>query len=96
MEIQEKYLHIIREAYSDLHISSIEFNNQGQNSDVIVINREFIFRFPKYSHAMESLKMETAILNHVSSYLPLDVPAPMFVNLENEVIGEAFIGVVDP
>ena len=92
MEIQEKYLHIIREAYSDLHISSIEFNNQGQNSDVIVINREFIFRFPKYSHVMESLKIETAILNHVSSYLPLDVPAPMFVNLENEVIGEAFIG----
>jgi len=92
MEIPENYLHIIQKEYPDFSISSIEFNDQGQNSDVIVINREFIFRFPKYSRVLERLKMETAILNHVRDYLPLDVPAPMFVNLEHKFVGEAFIG----
>jgi aminoglycoside 2''-phosphotransferase len=92
MKKQEAYLQSIQKLYPDLDIASVEFNAQGQNSDVVVINREFIFRFPKYFHVLERLKTETAILKSIQGYVPLPVPAPMFLNLDQEKVGEAFVG----
>ncbi len=92
MNKQETYLQSIQKAYPNLDIASVEFNTQGQNSDVVVINKEFIFRFPKYSHVLEGLKTETAILRSIQGCVTLAVPAPMFINLELETLGEAFVG----
>lgn len=92
MNRQETYLQSIRRACPDLGLSSIEFNDQGQNSDVVVVNKEFIFRFPKYTHVLERLKTEAAILNGIQGHVPLAVPVPAFINLEPAAVGEAFVG----
>ena len=92
MNKQEAYLQSIQKAYPNLDVASVEFNAQGQNCDVAVINNEFIFRFPKYSQAVERLKTETAILRSIQGSVTLPVPAPMFINLEQETVGKAFVG----
>ncbi|NIV36026.1 MAG: aminoglycoside 6'-acetyltransferase, partial [Anaerolineae bacterium] len=56
MKNRDAYLKSIRTAYPDLEIASAEFNSQGQNSDVVVVNGELIFRFPRYAHVLENLK----------------------------------------
>jgi aminoglycoside 2''-phosphotransferase len=91
MNRQEACLQSIRKAFPDLGISSIGFNDQGQNSDVVIVNQEFIFRFPKYPHVLEKLETETAILNGIQGHVTLAVPVPMFVNLQ-KTVGEAFVG----
>lgn len=92
MNKQAHYWQAIQKACPDLEATSIAFNRQGQNSDVIVVNHEFVFRFPKYDQVLEQLKVETAVLQHIQDRLPLAVPAPLFINLEQKSVGEAFIG----
>lgn len=92
MDKQKLYLQNIRRAYPDLPISSVSFNDQGQYNDVLVVNAELIFRFPKYAHGLESLQIEAAILAGIQDYVPLAVPRPAFNNLQNQAVGEAFLG----
>ncbi|NIV40423.1 MAG: phosphotransferase, partial [Anaerolineae bacterium] len=88
---QDAYLQSIRAACPDLDVVSARLNTQGQNSDVVVVNGEWIYRFPKYPHVLENLRTETAILEGVRGRLPLRVPDPVYLNLEQPV-GQAFAG----
>jgi aminoglycoside 2''-phosphotransferase len=92
MNKQDILLQSICAAYPDLRIASVEYNGDGQNNDVLVVNDEFIFRFPKYMDALKRLRVETAILTGIQSHILLPVPAPMFVNIERRAVGEAFLG----
>jgi aminoglycoside 2''-phosphotransferase len=93
MNKQDVLLQSIRSAYPDLRIASVEFNGDGQNNDVLVVNGELIFRFPKYAGALKRLRIETAILTGIQGHVfSLPVPAPMFVNIEERAVGEAFMG----
>ena len=91
MKMQDAYLQSIRAACPELDVVSAGFNTQGQNSDVVLVNGELIFRFPKYPHVLENLRTETAILKGVRGRLPLPVPDPIYANLEKPV-GQAFAG----
>lgn len=91
MNKQEAHLQSIQKAYPDLDVAAVAFNAEGQNSDVVIVNREFIFRFPKHAHVLERLKTETAILGGIQSHVTLAVPDPLFVNLE-QTVEEAFVG----
>lgn len=92
MNKQDVLLQSIRSEYPDLQIVSVEFNGDGQNNDVLVVNGEFIFRFPKYAGALKLLRIETAILTGIQGHVSLPVPAPMFVSIEGRAAGEAFMG----
>ena len=92
MDRQQTYLRSIRETYPDLKIGAVVFNDQGQNNDVLVVDDTFIFRFPKYDHVIAQLQVETAILRGVQGRVPLEVPNPVYVQLEDVVVGTAFVG----
>ena len=92
MNKQDVLLQSIRSEYPDLRIASVEYNGNGQNNDVLVVNDEFIFRFPKYMDALKRLRIETAILAGIQGHASLAVPDPMFVNIERRAVGEAFMG----
>ena len=87
-----KYTHTINDAYPDLEILSAQLNDQGQNNDVLVINGEWIFRFPKYAQALERLAIETAILKGVQGYISLPIPVPAFTTLGTGEVGASFVG----
>jgi len=92
MNKQDVLLQSIRSEYPDLRIASVEYNGDGQNNDVLVVNDEFIFRFPKYVDALKRLRIETAILTGIQGRVSLPVPAPSFVNIEGRAVGKAFMG----
>ncbi len=92
MSTLETCLQSFRLAYPDYPLESVEFNQQGQNNDVLVINAGLILRFPRYVQGIEDLKVETAILGGIRSYVSLEIPEPQFVHLQGQPPGQAFAG----
>ncbi|MBI9045288.1 MAG: aminoglycoside phosphotransferase family protein [Anaerolineaceae bacterium] len=88
----KQYIETIKKYFSDLEISQTKPDFSGENSDVILINREIIFRFPKYITGIKSLSNEIAILRTLHSQLPIPIPIPLYVNLQSENPGEVFTG----
>jgi len=88
----ETCLNSFRQIYPDYQVESVEFNPQGQNNDVLVVNHTLILRFPRYAQGIEELKVETAILRGIHQYISLEIPDPQFVHLEGQPPGQAFVG----
>lgn len=86
------YIQSIRESYPQITATSATLNHRGQNSDVLIVNQEWVFRFPKYDHVLEKLRMEVTLLRVLQNRLPLAIPAPDFVSLENKPLGQTFMG----
>lgn len=88
----EPYLHSIQHAYSDLPIISARLNDEGQNNVVLVLNEEFIFRFPRYPVNLKQLEIELAILTGIQDHISLRIPNPIFTRLDAPAGGQAFMG----
>jgi len=89
---QDVYIQSILEVYPDFPIISVEFIGSGQNSDVLILNGEWVFRFPKYTQALNQLRVEAVILTGIQGFVPLDVPTPVWTHLEGQGVGSAFTG----
>jgi aminoglycoside 2''-phosphotransferase len=91
---QEKYLRVIQQVFPGQRWldAFCEINDTGQYNDILVINKEFIFRFPKYPQFLAQLKVEACLLNSLRKKLPLEIPNPLFENLAGVQVGEAFLG----
>lgn len=74
-------LQIIRSSYPDLPIRKYSYNGTGQNNDVLVVNDELVFRFPRTPHGARQLRIEAAVLAHLQSRVTLQVPNPIYLNL---------------
>jgi aminoglycoside 2''-phosphotransferase len=84
-------LQLVKVAYPDLAIWSAEPGG-GQNSDLLLINSgTLVFRFPRYEHVLECMRIEAAVLVALQGRLPLPVPRPLFIQLRAP-LGEAFLG----
>jgi aminoglycoside 2''-phosphotransferase len=98
MKKEDHYIASIRRAYPYLAIEAIQFNAQGQNNDVLLVNGVWMFRFPRYDQALARLRVEMAILSCVRRYGQLEIPEPVFMNLggrtgnELGAEGAAFVG----
>jgi aminoglycoside 2''-phosphotransferase len=92
LDKKARYVESIRQAYPGLQITAVELNEQGQNNDVLVVNGVWIFRFPRYAQALERLEIEAAILAAVEPYITLEIPAPVYLALEGQEAGTAFLG----
>jgi aminoglycoside 2''-phosphotransferase len=92
MDRQMMYVQNIRDVYPDLLIETVRFSGEGQNNDILIINGELIFRFPKYAHALKQLKIEAAILSGIQGYITLNIPNPIYKSIETQMVGRAFIG----
>ncbi|EWG08348.1 MULTISPECIES: phosphotransferase [Cytobacillus] len=64
--IQNDKVKIIKKYLSDLQINSIYFNNQGWDNEIVIINDDIVFRFPKKNDIKEKLIKESALLNTLS------------------------------
>ena len=76
------YLDHLKQAYPDLGASKAEFAAEGQNNDVLIVNDEFVFRFPRHDDGVGRLETECAVLNGIRPYITsVEVPDPMFTDL---------------
>lgn len=68
----------IRQLAPEVAVNSISINRDGLLNDVVIINGELIFRFPKHEYGFKHLKDEARILRLLQNYITLDVPLPLY------------------
>lgn len=90
-EGMEEYRESIASVCPDLGLETVELFRAGQNNQLILVNSELIFRFPKYGQGVAGLWREHAILSAARPRLPLATPDYIYSNLDDEV-GRAFVG----
>ncbi len=87
------YLQSIRETYPDLRIESVHaLQREGQFNDILVVNGEIIFRFPKYPAGTRSLAGEVIILRRLRDHVTLPIPDPIYTSQEEQTVGKVFMG----
>lgn len=82
----------IRERYPNLVVASYRLDASGQNNDILIVNEELIFRFPRYPDAIAHLRTETDLLRAIRAALPLPIPDPVYASLDPSRVGDAFMG----
>ncbi|HLI50409.1 MAG TPA: phosphotransferase [Thermomicrobiaceae bacterium] len=65
---------ILREAFPDLAINTVEYLGAGWDSRGLLVNGETVFRFPMRADAGERLLREARLLGRIGGRLPLQVP----------------------
>ena len=89
---QRLYLERIAAAYPKLTISTGVLYRAGQNNDLLLVNDELLFRFPKYADGVAALRREQAILEAVRPHLPTATPLYTFQAPNVAEVGRAFVG----
>lgn len=75
MESQQTHLQRIRESFPQLPISSVRAIQDGLVNDVLIVNEELVFRFPKNdSWAKTLLANEIKVVNLLHHYVDLSIP----------------------
>lgn len=91
----DSYIDGIRSKYPSLEILKFEAIEHGQNNVIIVINDNFVFRFPRNDLNRRVLNREYQVLSKIGGQLPLNVPEFQFFsieeNLETSFVGYKFI-----
>ncbi|GHO91998.1 6'-aminoglycoside N-acetyltransferase [Reticulibacter mediterranei] len=86
------YIQAVHDVYPSLLIETCNLNRQGQFNDVLVINGEYIFRFPKTQREVLKLDRETRLLQHLQSRVTLSIPNPIYRSKDVAPPGRAFMG----
>ena len=92
MSKQTQYIHAIQDVYSDFRVENVQFNQNVQFNDILMVNGERIFRFPKTPREAAKLVRETALLRSLQSHVALPIPDPIYRSKETSSIGQVFMG----
>ena len=87
-----QYQKSIAAAYPELAVQTAALYRAGQNNDLLLVNDELLFRFPKYREGLAALRREQAVLNVVRPQLPLRTPHYIHHSLDDADVGRAFVG----
>jgi aminoglycoside 2''-phosphotransferase len=85
------YISQIRVVARDIKIDSVEEAN-GQFNDLMIVNGEWVFRFPRYRDGVARLQVEARLLQALRGLLPLPFPVPVYQNFHPPVPGLATMG----
>ena len=81
MDAIKVLLDSIHKVYPDLVVKSVNaLANSGEFNDVLLINDELIFRFPKSNTYVDDLGNEVQLLKYVKSYISLPIPEPIYTS----------------
>jgi aminoglycoside 2''-phosphotransferase len=89
--IHSQHLQLIRWAHPDLEIASVLLQ-RGQFNDVLVINGQYVFRFPRSVEAARAIAREIVILNAIQNRVSLPVPDPKLSYIDPETHVPLFTG----
>ena len=92
MKDMSRFMESIRHHYPELRLDTVERLNSGQNNDILLINSELIFRFPKYAQGIEQLERETTFLKAIVDHVSIEVPRPICWNFHPAENAPAFMG----
>jgi aminoglycoside 2''-phosphotransferase len=89
---QSQYIRAIHAVYPDLTVETVRLNQDGQFNDVLVVNNEVIFRFPKTQREAAKLHTETSLLRSLQGHVTLPIPDPIYLSDETTSPGQVFMG----
>lgn len=89
---ENEYVAHLRSVYPKLQIKSAHVNEIGQNNDVLIVNDNIVFRFPKYEKGIQKLRVETKLLEKIRPFITIQIPDPSYQRLQDEVPGKVFAG----
>jgi aminoglycoside 2''-phosphotransferase len=93
MNKQELYLARISDVAPELEIHTAHLHTRdGQFNDILIVNEELIFRFPRTIHEAKVLMHEVTFLSKIQNVKTLPVPNPLYVSVGKEVVNENFMG----
>ncbi|PFR50521.1 DUF1679 domain-containing protein [Bacillus sp. SH7-1] len=92
MRKENEYVAYLQRLYPELQINSVYINEIGQNNDVLIVNDNIVFRFPKYEKGIQKLRIETQLLEKIRPFITLQIPNPSYQGFQNEVTGKVFAG----
>src|SRR5262245_28900803 len=79
--------------YPDLPIAGVRLHTaEGQFNDILVVNEELIFRFPRSPDVAATLAAETDLLGRLQGHLPLPIPDPIYQAREPQTGALHFMG----
>src|SRR5215469_4559729 len=91
MDKQIQYIQVIHDVYPDFKIETVQINEHGQFNDILLINDETIFRFPKTLREAAKLETETAVLRSLHNRVTLPISFPVYQSKEGASIGQIFM-----
>ena len=86
------YFQRIRDCYPDLEARTTHLTDGGEFNDILIVNDELIFRFPRFSDGLERLRVEVATLGAIQGCVSLPVPNPVYVSQDMQTVDVAFLG----
>jgi len=93
MDKQELYLKQIHDAAPSLKVRTARLHaRDGQFNDIMIVNDELIFRFPRTTHEAKILVHEVTVLSRIQNATTLPVPNPIYIQTGREVASENFMG----
>jgi aminoglycoside 2''-phosphotransferase len=78
MNLPEKYITRIGEISPELAVKSVKINDDGLMNDIIIVNDEFVYRFPKNEYAFKNLPAEARLLIFLQDKITLKIPKPFY------------------
>lgn len=88
----DRHIAQIQKFCPTITVHSAYLNEDGQYNYVLVINDEWIFRFARFAESAATLQREVAILGAIQKHITLDIPNPIYQNLESKHVEEIFVG----
>ncbi|MFN2304361.1 MAG: phosphotransferase family protein [Anaerolineales bacterium] len=78
MTDQEPYWHAeVHRIMPDLEIKTMDVHHEGLVNDILIVNKEWVFRFTKTNYGRELLDQEYQLLQFLQPKLRLSVPFPV-------------------
>lgn len=87
------YAQHIKTTYPELEIQSIRLlTDDGQFNDIVVVNEEYVFRFPRTAQVAAHYAQQAHLLRFLYDKVSLPVPLPRFSSLPGVPWQEQFMG----
>ena len=88
-----EYIHkVLQECFPTLAVEQIDPLGAGYNCEAFLINKQYVFKFPKNEKANDSLETEVRVLKFLEGKLPLSIPKIEFVCNESQSFPYRVIG----
>ena len=84
MDINSQHLELIQELYPDIELSNVDVGSDGLTNDVVIVNRQGVFRFPKNKKAEQALANESRVLSLVHQHV--DTRTPVFEHIGDDLV----------
>ncbi len=74
IEIEYKHLEEIAQVFPDLEIDTVNYKDNGLVYDILIVNNELVFRFPKFDWAVEDMFKEASCLKLAGDISNISIP----------------------